>query len=183
MKHHTVQSRGFTLIELLVTISIFIVLTGVVLAKYRTFDKNAGFANVSEDIVLMLRQAQVYGVSAKAAAGSFTNPYGVQLRLGGMGPLPPIFFSDLDGDEKFSGGDLFIELMKWPSNVSVASLNCNGAPCVGVMSLSVTFKRPNPGAIIKDNNGNTYDQGGITITNGTKTSTVNITKAGQISLQ
>lgn len=184
MKHHTVQSRGFTLVELLVTISIFIVLTGVVLAKYRTFNTNAGFANATEDIVLALRQAQVYGVSAKATSGSFTKPYGVWLNMATPTPVPPIFFFDTDEDGKYiAGTDPVIEQMKWPNNVSVVSLNCNGSACVGVTSLFVTFKRPNPGAIIKDNNGNIYDQGGITITNGTKTSTVNITKAGQISLQ
>lgn len=179
MKHHRVQSEGFTMIELMVTMGLFMVMTGAVLANYRTFDTNAKFSNASEDIVLALRQAQVYGAGVKGQGGSFDVPYGVHFAPNADNI---ILFADINGDGKYTGADgLPVDTIKWQGNIKINSLTCGGLPCTSF--LDITFKRPDIGAIINDSSAVPYLGSVVIITNGAKTSTTTISSAGQISLQ
>lgn len=178
-------SRGFTLVELLVSIGLMMVMTGAVLANYRTFDTNAKFANASEDIVLAFRQAQVYGVGTKGNAGScgtsvFTCPYGVYF-LSGASNI--IVFADVNGNQIYDAGDTAVETIKWENPISISRLLCDGVDC-SPSNAGATFKRPNPDAVIKNSSG-TYATLSVILkdTNSGKTATTTITNAGQISLQ
>lgn len=178
--------RGFTLVEVLVSLGIFAVLTGVVLSNYRGYNTNALFANASEDIVLALRQAQVYGVGAKGTGTSFTTPYGVWFRVD---TDSIIIFADSNNDGVYDSlDDLVIETINWSGNIKIREVSNDGLLCNGSATpgLSVTFKRPNPDAVIKRNAGAPVCAlGEITIidTNTNKTASIIITSAGQISLQ
>ena len=188
----TRASRGFTLVELMVTIGIFTMMTGVVLSKYGTFDTNAKFANVSEDIVLALRQAQVYGVGSKAysavcGTGSvFTCPYGVYFSTTGNSA---IVFADINTDRVFSAGEdagLAGAAVNWGTSIVVDSLLCDGGPCA-LGAAYVTFNRPNPDAFIANAANQAVSYGVLSIalrdTITGKTATVTIRSSGQISLQ
>lgn len=74
------MNRGFTLVELLVTISIFVILTGVVIFSQANFNNTILLTNLSYDTALTIRQAQTYGVNIKnftvGTTGNFV-PYGV----------------------------------------------------------------------------------------------------------
>lgn len=178
------QSDGFTLVEVLVSLGIFAMLTGVVLSNYRGYNTNALFANSSEDIVLALRQAQVYGVGVKGAGTSFNVPYGVYFNT--VNPNQVIIFADrgMTPDGKYVAVDdnPIIETINWVDVVTSSSIKCGGFTCGGT-ELSITFKRPNPDAMIRDGSGATFTNAEISITKGTKTSKVYISSAGQISLQ
>ncbi|OHA79376.1 MAG: hypothetical protein A2747_02985 [Candidatus Yonathbacteria bacterium RIFCSPHIGHO2_01_FULL_44_41] len=183
MNKHPQQSLGFTLVELLVTVGVFVVLTSVVLANYRGFDTNAKFANASEDIVLAIRQAQVYGVGVKGEGASFTIPYGVYLKQ--STPNQILLFADRDAapDGKYTTADNpIVETINWQNVITSLSISCDGGPCGG-NELSVTFRRPNVDAVIKDGAGTVYSIATVTITKGTKTSIVTISRAGQVSIQ
>jgi prepilin-type N-terminal cleavage/methylation domain-containing protein len=85
------QSRksGFTLIELLVTISIFVVLTGVVLFSQNNFNNTILLGNFAYDTALTIRQAQSYGVNTResgveTAPGAFP-AYGVFFDISSLG--------------------------------------------------------------------------------------------------
>lgn len=185
MSTRTLQSSGFTLVELLVTLGIFMVMTGVVLANYRTYNTGALFANASEDIVLALRQAQVYGVGSKGEGTSFTTPYGVYFLR--STPSQIIIFADKDSNGLYSSADdTMIETIKWPSNVKIdasTGITCDADSNASVVG--VTFNRPNPSAVItKSTLADCANLGKIKIidTNTNKTVSVTITTAGQISL-
>jgi hypothetical protein len=160
-----------------------------VLARYRTFDTNAKFVNASEDVVLALRQAQVYGVGVKAGASScggvgktaFDCVYGVHFSTNA--PHEIRLFVDANGDGKYSGAGEDVSVITWDNSISIMSLSCGGLPCTGYL-LDVMFTRPYPDAVMRDAVGvgsNTSAQ--ILISNGLKTTTTTITSAGQISLQ
>ena len=176
---------GFTIVELLIVLAVFAMLTSVVLARYRTFDTNAKFANASEDVVLALREAQVYGVGVKAGASScggtsFDCAYGVHFSTSASNEIR--LFVDVNGDGKYSGLGEDVSVITWDNSISISGLSCGGLPCTGY--LDVMFKRPNPDALIGDLSGvgsNTFAQ--VVISNGSKTTTTTITSAGQISLQ
>ena len=180
---------GFTLVEVLVSIGIFTVLTGVVLSNYRGYNTNALFANASEDIVLALRQAQVYGVGVKGTGTSFTTPYGVHFNS--ANPNQIIIFADIypsavppliPGDGIYtSGNDTQIETIDWGEVVSSMVLTCDGVSCGG-NTANVTFRRPNPDAMIYDSSAS-HNSLEVEITNNVKTSRIIISSTGQISLQ
>lgn len=187
MKHESIQSGGFTLVELLVSLGIFMIMTGVVLANYRGYNTNALFANASEDIVLALRQAQVYGVGVKGTGTSFTTPYGVYFTE--TNPNQIIIFADTNpatvppGDGVYTANqDILVETIKWPSDIkiTIGGLLCDSSP---VVNLSVTFTRPDPDASTYGNGAQCITAGKISITNGVKNASVEITNTGQISLQ
>lgn len=182
MRKHS-SSFGFTLVELLVSVGLFTMMTSVVLAKYRTFENNAKFTNAAEDIVLAFRQAQVYGVATKAEASSFDIPYGVYLKQ--STPSQIIIFADRDRNGRYTNTDNpVIGTINWGSVFSSLSLKCAGGVCSG-NEFSVTFERPNVDAIIKDGSGSQYTNtnASVTVSNGTKTSIISISDAGQISVQ
>lgn len=177
---------GFTLVELLVVISVMGIITGLALTKYRGYGANAYFANASENIVLALRQAQVYGVGVKkggvvcGGATEFDCSYGVYFST--ASPDSATVFVDVNNDGLYSGVGEIVQVVNWNSPIALQSVLCDGAACVG-NALNVTFKRPNPTATILDGLAGPHTTGAVTITNGSKMSTVTITKTGQISLQ
>ncbi len=198
MKHPARQS-GFTMIELLVTMGIFMLLTGAVLANYKTYSTNAEFANASESIVLALRQAQVYGSSTKgntttcgSSGTTFECAYGVHI-LNGASEV--VIFVDVDGDAHYSTSDSLIETITWNSLISFTSVKCGVTSCTGTPGVGayvdITFKRPSPDAIIADSVTTIsgpltfFDKAEIVLTdtNTAKTSTITVKSAGQISVQ
>ena len=180
------QNKGFTVIELLVVLSIMTAITGIVLVNYRGYGANAVFANASEDLVLALREAQVYGVGVKGSTGCtagspFDCGYGVYFSTISSNGI--IIFADNNGNSIYDAGvDNIVQKINWQPSINITSVSCNGGACGGNV-MSVTFKRPNPSAIIHDSGATSYNTGKITISDGTKTSFVQITSAGQISLQ
>lgn len=185
---HRNKRRGFTLAELLVVLSIMTIITGIVLQKYQGYDTNALFANASEDVVLAIRQAQIYGVGVKGnTAGctggtTFDCSYGAYFATGASGLT---IFVDNNNNGLFDVGAVPTEVVQatnWLSPITVQSVSCGGGPCGGG-ALNLAFRRPNPAATIRDALGIVYSTASVVITNGTKTSTVTVTKAGQVSLQ
>lgn len=188
MRLSTSALRGFTIIELLVTLAIFTALTGVVLANYRSYNNNGLLANASEDVVLAIRQAQVYGAAAKGntvacgGATSFDCPYGVYF-LSGANNI--IFFADVDKDRIYDAvGDTLVNTISWKSSISIFSIACDGSSCAS--ATSVTFRRPNPDAFIANTASLASSIGNLVITlkdtSTNKTTTITVTKAGQISI-
>ncbi len=185
--------KGFTLVELLVTIGIFIFMTSVVLAKYRSFSTNSDFANAVEGIVLSLREAQVYGVGSKTAGGSIVCPpspdsafncaYGIYLsKISGKNGSY-IIFIDTNKDGLYSAGEPIVQTINlWdPSEIWISEIMVNNT---NTDTLAVTFKRPNPDAMINGGLNNTSAK--IILKKGvaqTNSSVIEITSSGQISIQ
>jgi prepilin-type N-terminal cleavage/methylation domain-containing protein len=78
-------NKGFTLVELLVTITIFVIITGVVLVNSNKFDSTELLNNFTYDVALTIKQAQSYGVNARENnLGSFNtnlSGYGVYFNV------------------------------------------------------------------------------------------------------
>lgn len=192
MKRNILQS-GFTLVELIVTIGIFTIMTSVVLTDYHSFNINADFESSVENIVLALRQAQVYGTGGKTAgitmcgtpASSFSCAYGVHFIAGSAGSYD--VFVDANQNYIMDAGES-IQTIFLGGNTKITSVTCVTSSGVGVCGsgfADVTFMRPSPDAFIAEvPNPVNFDDGvEITLSNGTKTSKVVISAAGQISIQ
>jgi len=73
------KNKGFTLVELLVTITMFVIITGVVLVNSNKFDSSVLLNNFAYDVALTIKQAQSYGVNVRESSLSptFDSVYGV----------------------------------------------------------------------------------------------------------
>jgi len=180
--------RGFTLVELLVSMGIFTVITGVVLANYRTFNTKAFFVNASEDVVLALRQSQIYGVGVKGCgtANPFDCSYGVYFSTNASKKNEIVIFADVNSNRIYDlATDTVVERIKWNSYISVHSLSCDGSTCGS--DAYVTFKRPSADAYIATTANPSASIGVLVVNlidaNTGSTAVITISHAGQISLQ
>jgi len=186
--------RGFTLVELMIVFSISSLIGLMVITGYPEFESNIEFKNQVLDVAITIREAQVYGVSVKkAGAGTFNVPYGVYFDMSAPGSY--IFFADMDSNKFYDAiVDLTIGqpiILKNGYTVSdlcvkfpLRALDCySDGAWLGVETLSIFFKRPEPDAIIKYGISSGYSFATIEIQNtaGNK-KTIRVTNTGQISV-
>jgi prepilin-type N-terminal cleavage/methylation domain-containing protein len=157
MKHFYIKIKGFTLIELVISVAIFAGITVLLLAKYGNFNQGILLTNLAYDVALTIRNAQSYGLnvqSAPMAGKSFSSeyniPYGVYFR---KTENEFTFFSDLNENGLYNN-----DLSEYISKSTMKRGARIDDVCVGTEtscdtrdSLNITFKRPNPDAVIKSN--------------------------------
>lgn len=169
-------TTGFTLVELLVTISIFVILTGVVLFNQSKFNSTILLTNLAYDTALTVRQAQNYGLNIK----EFNNqdkfvPYGVHFE---KGTKYFILFADNAYDRTsedkiniihpYSGGlndcdfnkgcvirysiprgNFIFDICAGALNEGIYNCAESDPPTESKSSLDIVFVRPNPDAYLK----------------------------------
>ena len=170
--------RGFTLVELLVTITIFVVLTGVVLFNQQKFNSTILLTNLAYDTALTIRQAQTYGINIKEFNGAdeFV-PYGVHFDLNSEKSF--ILYADtgynletknltsyngvLTKCEADDGCVSRYNILRgnYISDLCVNSTGSKPDGDCGKQQLDILFVRPNPDAFIRTgtnkDEGNNYD--------------------------
>ncbi len=202
-------STGFTLIELLVTLSIFAVTTGIVMTSQGKFDNTVLLTNTAYDIAISIRQAQTYGVNSKEGTTKKFNPYGIVFNTA-LDNKRFNLFEDLSVplDFKYSNNevppqnvdfscqDIETECadtykLKRGNFIKSICAGDNDADCdahlISGESLNISFKRPDPEAIIlvgdlpysNSSNRRSYAKIVISSAEGATRSIV-VTKVGQI---
>lgn len=71
MKHDQLaenKNRGFTIIEMIVVISIFAIMAGLVLFRYREYQANINLENTTQDIALQIQKAETDAISGRYPA-------------------------------------------------------------------------------------------------------------------
>ena len=169
--------KGFTLIELLVTITIFVVITGVVLVNSNNFNSSELLNNFAYDTALTIKLAQTYGANVKEnSLGFFNTNYGVYFNIdpaigGGGSNTNFVLYNDTGnsvaygigiGDNTPDGiynGSMTSCPVSDPECVQRYTVNkglfikslCTGNDkdhCSAVNQLSILFQRPNLNAMI-----------------------------------
>lgn len=194
--------RGFTIMELLVTLSVFALLTTVVLVNFRQVDNSLLLQNVAQQVALVVRKAQISGISVQGinSGGSTVFPsYGVNFDTS----LNTVFrlFADLpsgSGNGILNGvacpgaivlGDECVQRYVMWRGYTIKHL-CGNQKTGGILAtcslsrLDISFKRPNPDAIIVGDSTTTFSDGEIILQSRLgKTKTIIIWKTGQISIE
>ena len=197
-------TSGFTLIELLVVVVLMSLITLVFLNRQNKFDSSTIMRSLAYSIALSVRQAQVYGISVRAAdatSGNFSSAHG--LYVSSDNPSTYIIFADKDNDKKYSSGDSIDQSFTINKGyaitefcaVSASVRRCNGADDTGgapgtISSLDIMFIRPNPDAYIYayDSAGSavadTYSSAYIRVSslNNSDKRFIAITNTGQVSI-
>ncbi len=116
------KNKGFTLIELLVTITMFVIITGVVLVNSNKFDNTILLNNFVYDVALTIKQAQLYGVSVKEnSQETFRSVYGVlfDTSLGGVGSPTNFALFESSYDKNISEFQIYSNLIDTISQVDI----------------------------------------------------------------
>lgn len=192
-----IKSLGFTLVEMLVSISIFAIITAVVLIRNNEFNSGILFSNLVYEIALSIREMQTYGITVRASdAGTFQNGYGVyfdKVKDVTTNTYSFVQFTDIKPDATTPPNGLYTpseKLFKFslkPGNSIEEIKVCNNSnACSSVDDVAITYVRPEPDATIKSG-GNTYTRVGITIrapgTDPIVRKCIVVTGVGQISVQ
>jgi type II secretory pathway pseudopilin PulG len=203
---------GFTLVELLVTLGIFIFMTTLLVAKYGSFNDGTLLTSMSYDVALSLRNAQAYGINVQGynSTNAFTYPYGIHFNSSSSGALNTQIFlfadsigpdgvcTDSSGTAVCTGtqttGDGIVAAYTLARGGLVSSVCVGTAPgsgtCVAPTTgiVDITFKRPNPNAIITAKNSSgvetIYPYAEIHVMNASKTSarTIVVRVTGEIAI-
>jgi len=190
MKHriHT-NERGFSLIELLVVISVFSMITMVILANHSRFNGSVLLGNLAYDVGLSVREAQVYGLSVKQFGSQFQVGYGVHF----SDSSTYILFADVNRNNRYDiGTDSIIEtnslgkghsILHYCAETSLGTLSCSDSGGSPITYLDIVFFRPDPDATISTNEPTIYSRGMVVVTSPAgETRTVTIASTGQISV-
>ena len=150
------KQKGFTMIELIVAIAIMVFILAVILVNYRKFDSGIVMTNLAYDIALSIRTAQTYGVSTKGTRPesgnqTFETAHGVSF----TSPSTSYnLFSDINDDKLLTTG-LSLETagattykLNGSYRISDICSTDGGTETCGRTSVDITFKRPNPDAVI-----------------------------------
>lgn len=171
---------GLSIIELLIVISIFTIITAVVLVRHSSFNSTTLLTNLAYDIALSIRQAQAYGISVRSVeGGTFRSAYGVHFDSSVSDSY--VLFQDLDLNGIYEVSE-FVEQYNLRRGHTIKNA-CIDTSCFsgGLEDLDITFKRPNPDAII---NGNSNANACIVVADADDTSQriVKVLTTGQISI-
>lgn len=197
-KNKTETSKGFTLIELLVVLSLFVVLTTIVLFSQSKFNGSILLTNLAYDIALTVRQAQTFGVNVRedTDSSSFQNAYGVHFETINNHDKQFLLFVDSNGNGngKYDGtwqcsgvSDECLNKysIKRGNYISKICVTSSGVSNCGIGKLDITFLRPDPDAHFESNpTKQNITEAKITISSADNANTRNVTinSTGQISI-
>ena len=163
-----------TYVELIVVLSIFAVMSSIVVFNYGEFQAKVDIKNLASDIALKIVEAQKSAVSGKLIVNSLPPPdwkpaYGVYFNSSssydddGSSVFNKkfIYFADFDGQKNYTGmtyscaGEC-LDIITITKNNYISAIDvCIDIPCVNVVaslpSISITFTRPDSGAVFFSN--------------------------------
>ncbi|MDO8575323.1 MAG: type II secretion system protein, partial [bacterium] len=189
---------GFTLIELLVTISIFVIITGLVLVNSGQFNNAVILNNLAYEVALTLREAQSAALNVRQSGGDYNNGYGVHFdtstdllkktfRYFSDSALTPlnVYSGAIVGsehDDIIKGFD--IKRGNYIVGYCFDNTGCPGGLSTGV--LDVAFRRPDAKAYINQGGAvtnNSYVEIVLKSADGNDERRVIVQKYGQISVK
>ena len=143
-----------TYVELIVVLSIFGIMSSIVLFNYNKFQAKVDIKNLANDIALKIVQAQKNAMSGKIQTTRFeiAPAYGVYFNPTENKSF--IYFADFSNDHIFNDGSCYGECL---DNINITKGNtiseieecltgdCSSSASIS-SSLSITFTRPNSGA-------------------------------------
>lgn len=144
-------NNGFTLVELMVTVGIFVLITGLLLARYSNFDRGIILTNLAYDVALTIRSAQSSAINVKSAPGSsgysddFDKPYGVAFK---DNTASFTLFNDSNYSDSTnigmmdSGEDIQTTSIKKGAKISNICAGVEGDCNEDISDLYIVFKRP-----------------------------------------
>jgi len=170
------NSKGFTVIELLVSMGIITVILGMILFSYPRFKARSSLSALAREIGLLVREAQVYGLAVKEfpVRDSEFPPYGIHissdrlkevilfgdLKAGSTSGLPNNLYESGDGCGSEKTECIRRITITGPEYIDKICVSPGGGhgsgsgqeDICGINELNITFRRPDPEAVIVTDN-------------------------------
>jgi len=164
MRHSSILNKGFSLVELLVVLSIFLIITSVVLFNQNKFSSDISITNVAYSIALEIRQAQVSGILVGQGQNDFNKAFGVHFMIENNQIVFQNFkdyddklnYDSGEGDasQQLSEGNIILSVCTYTSATEQIGKKClapTTSSTSGVLTaVDIMYKRPEPSAIIID---------------------------------
>ncbi len=166
-KRASASSRGFTLVEMIITLGIAGMIFAVVLFNQGDFIDRFALSSAATDFELMVRQAQVFGVSVREfspSSSEFQIAYGVSVILSSLvsgGDSFAISFADRGARNGFYDGTATcvvdsssecLQRFNFERGIRISNIcfipHSGPEQCGGVARTDITFNRPDPAARI-----------------------------------
>ena len=181
--------RGFTLVELLAVTAIIVVVTSVILVNNGRFGGKVQLENLTYDVALTIRQAQVYGISVQRyGAGDFSSGYG--MRFDANLTQNYRLYGDINGDGFFdSDEDVPPSPYAIRSGFKIKGLcvpaGADEDNCSAVTLVDIVFRRPEPDAFIRKNGAAALEESARIILESPRGDTMSVVveRNGQISVR
>ncbi len=169
--------KGFTLIELIVSLSVMMMMTGILLSRYPESIRKLTLSNQARNVELLIREAQVRGSAIDSSSGvvggygvyfSLTTPDKVALFADSISTLSPYQIMVGDGLYQSAPTDEARDITTLPKGYVVSRLcvwngtifDCSLAGTSGSLTVSFTRPSPQPGIYV-NNSGSSYSAGCI----------------------
>jgi prepilin-type N-terminal cleavage/methylation domain-containing protein len=150
------KNRGMTYVELIVVLSIFSVMTSIVLFDYGKFQENVDIKILANDIAIKVVEAQKSSISGQWNSNALLNwkpSYGIHFDISNNKSFK--YFADLNNNYFYEDSGCTGECLDQitiTKNNSISKLEVVGTGCPSTVdNLNIVFKRPDPGAIISSN--------------------------------
>lgn len=138
---------GFTLIELMITIGIIVLVTGLVLLKYSSFNSSVLLKSQAYAVAFDLREAQSLAISVRGQEGEFREEYGIYFSTASPGSY--ILFQDDDdiadhARPRYNAGEEIGNPIMMDPRFEIIDICVDGDSGVECDrdNVSITFKRP-----------------------------------------
>lgn len=95
------KHQAFTLVEMMVVISLFFIITGIILVNVPNFREKTSVDLVAQDVAVTIRSAQVFGIGTKALNDDAVG-YGIYLSNSTDQNNQFVLFADIDNDLQFN---------------------------------------------------------------------------------
>jgi len=151
------RGAGFTIVELLVSLVIITIITAIVNTGRAQYENSLLLTNLSYDIALAIREAQVYGVNVReSGAGSLLFETGYGVHFDTAAPTTFTLFADKSEtsgreslvDHRYVEGEKVREYtIKYNNTIfALCTVLLGGTACNPTTILDITFHRPDPDA-------------------------------------
>mgnify|MGYP001566582904 CR=1 FL=1 len=164
------RQAGMTYVELIVVLSIFSIISTVVLFNYGKFQAKVDVKTLANDIAIKIVEAQKSSMSGKWNSGTllanWKPSYGLYFNTTTSTKSKKfLYFSDLDNDDfcdapncipSYSIGGEVLDIINITKGNSVSGLQVFGSGCaspITVTSVSFVFKRPSSSPTISSTSG------------------------------
>ncbi len=189
---------GFSLIELLVSISIIVLVLGVIMVRHTSFNGAVLLRSQAYEVALQIREVQLGALSAVGVSGAFQNELGVHFDTTGTANY---YWSFRDTDTTpsvlnnsfYDAGEEMGKRNNLDKRFEIDAIRLvTGAGVTVIDKISVVFRRPNFDANFYQNNSGTPVNAtavqidirlkGTTGNGSGEVRTVEISKTGQITV-
>jgi len=140
----TFDRSGFSLMEMVVVITIFIIITSIVMFNAPEFRERSSLELVAQEVAINIRGAQVYGIATRKVDGDYPS-FGIHIDISDPDNQRFLLFPVYDGQKVFVPGGDIVEEYTLPDGYIFSRLEAGGAD---YNIADIVFRRPRPEAEI-----------------------------------